>query len=76
MIPDKEVLLFLGDGPESIEFYTSEREALSDWASDPQRALYISVHAWGASFKLGPFLPSILEGLKQALGKSDHRTSS
>jgi hypothetical protein len=64
---DKHTLLSVADGPESIEIYTSEDEAVVDWAAHAP-ALYITATINGAMVKLGPFqLQSILEGVKKAL---------
>ena len=66
---DKQILLSVADGPESIELYTSEDEAVVDWARDSP-ALYLTATVAGSYVKLGPFmLSSILEGVKQALEK-------
>lgn len=51
----KEILLEVGDGPEGITIYTSEEEAIVDWA-DHVPALYIQASLNGAYVKLGPFM--------------------
>ena len=67
MAYDKQVLPAVADGPESIELYTSEDEAIVDWAAHVP-ALYLSATMNGAYVKLGPFvLPRILAGVKKAL---------
>lgn len=54
MIHDKTILFSIADGPESIEIYTSEDEAVVDFAAC-YPALYITATVSGASVKLGPF---------------------
>jgi hypothetical protein len=53
--PDKKRLLFAADGPEGIEIYTSEEEAICDF-SPTIPALYLIATVQGASVKLGPFM--------------------
>lgn len=63
--PDHRVLLWAGDGPESIEVYTSESEGVTDWAPNLP-ALYICVTLQGAQVKLGPFtMKSIREQFEE-----------
>jgi hypothetical protein len=50
----KVVLLSAQDGPESIEIYTSEDQAVVDWSCDVP-ALYVHVTLNGAACYLGPF---------------------
>ncbi len=65
---DKQVLLRVEDGPESIEIYTSEDEGIIDWASTLP-GVYLTATVNGASVKLGPFhCTNILLGLRAVLG--------
>jgi hypothetical protein len=69
MISDKQVLLSIGDGPEGFEFYTSEEEAVVNWADDIP-ALYLTVSLDGVQAKFGPFkLKSIREKMEFILGE-------
>jgi hypothetical protein len=52
--PTKKILLSVTDGPEGIELYTSEDEAVVDWAGVVP-ALYLTVSTHDAYVKLGPF---------------------
>ena len=68
--PDKKRLLFVADGPESIELYTSEEGAIIDFAKDCP-ALYLVATTAEAAVRLGPFhLRSIREGIEAALAKT------
>ena len=63
----RKVLLEVGDGPEGFCFYTSDNEAVTDFATH-YPALYLTASLNGASFKLGPFsLSTIQEQLKEKL---------
>lgn len=63
----KNVLLSVADGPEHIELYTSEDEAVVDWAKDFP-ALYISVSCgMNSCAKFGPF--SLSSNLIEQLAK-------
>jgi hypothetical protein len=64
--PDKAVLLDVGDGPDGIQLYTSEDEAIATWAAGVP-ALFLIAQGMGAYVKLGPFLPRVLEQLRNAL---------
>lgn len=54
MIHDKKILFSIADGPESVEIYTSEDEAVVDFAAC-YPAMYLTATVNGASVKLGPF---------------------
>ena len=61
--PDKRILLSVADGPEGIELYLSEHEAVSDWAPHTP-ALYLVASTHDTHIKMGPFtLRSIQEQL-------------
>lgn len=65
---DKKQLLFVADGPESIELYTSEDLAIVDMCPDVP-ALYLVATLHDSAVRLGPFtLRSIREGVERALG--------
>lgn len=71
-MPDltKLVLLELADGPEAIVIYTSEDQAVNDWAATIP-ALYIEAAVQGAHVLIGPFnLKSIRDGMIAALTRS------
>ena len=51
---DKKVLFELADGPEGITIYSSDKEAVVDWANHIP-ALYVTVALDGAFAKFGPF---------------------
>lgn len=64
MSQDKKTLLFVADGPESIEIYTSENEAVVDH-SPLIPVVYLIASTHGAYVKLGPFcLESIRKGIE------------
>jgi len=72
---DKRVLFSVGDGPESIEIYTSENRAVVDWAAD-YPALYIDVTLRDVQVHLGPFtLRSIREAVEKALVRREENPS-
>jgi hypothetical protein len=52
--PTKKILLSVADGPEGIEIYTSEDEAVVDWSSAVP-SLYLTANTIDAYVKLGPF---------------------
>jgi hypothetical protein len=65
--PDKQRLLFVADGPEHIEIYISDEEAVSDWAHDSP-ALYLTASVNGSYVEIGPFqLAGIRKGVEDAL---------
>ena len=53
--PTKRVLLSVGDGPDGIELYTSEEDAVVDWARSVP-SLYMTASCGMYGFvKFGPF---------------------
>lgn len=66
MKADRKILLDAGDGPDGLTIYTSEEEAIVDWAASSP-AMYITVAVQGGYAKFGPFLPRVLEQVKAAL---------
>lgn len=67
LMPDKQILLDVGDGPEGITIYTSDDEGVVDWAGSFP-AVYITISINGAFAKFGPFsLKGIHDQIKSAL---------
>jgi hypothetical protein len=63
----KTTLLKVTDGPEGIEIYTDDDEAIIDWGAGIP-GIYIIATASGAYVKIGPFqLKSIREGVERIL---------
>lgn len=68
---DKKRLLYVADGPECIEIYTSEDQGVCDMAQTFP-ALYLRVSMNEAAAQFGPFtLRSIHEGVEKALAKQE-----
>jgi len=72
---DREFLLEIGDGSDGIEIYTSEDEAVVDWATDIP-ALYLTVSCGMlVNAKFGPFplSRSLIEQLREKLKMTKER---
>ena len=66
-IDDKQTLLFVGDGPEVIDIYTSDQRGVID-AAQTFPAVYVGIAIDGARCTMGPFtLAAIYQQLEKAL---------
>lgn len=63
---DKTVLFSAREGPESLEIYTSEDQAIVDDGVDIP-GLYIKATLMGAAFYLGPFCCSSIRKAAEAV---------
>jgi hypothetical protein len=79
---EKKILFKCCDGPEGLEIYTSEQQAITDWATD-YPALYLIADIQGSHVRLGPFqiskirksLEKLVEGPVDELGELKNTAS-
>jgi len=62
--PTKKILLSVADGPEHIELYTSDDEAVVDWSGQIP-ALYLTASTHDTYVKLGPFQLLKIKGVER-----------